>query len=59
MAITLIVVGVGLLLAAILGGGVEVWKIKIPQIPSRRPQIAVGVLGALLLCVRRLDWLAG
>ena len=50
MAIALVVVGVGLLLAAILGGGVEVWKIKIPEIPSRRRQIAVGVLGALLLC---------
>ena len=56
MSITLIVVGVGLLLAAILGGGVEVWKIKIPKIPGRSQQIAVGILGALLLCA---GWLNG
>ena len=49
MAVTLIVVGVGLLLAAILGGSVEVWKIKIPEITSSGRRITVGILGVFLL----------
>lgn len=49
MVATLIVLGVGLLLAGLLGGGVEFWKMKIPRIPKFWERIAVCILGVLLL----------
>ena len=55
--IALIVLGVGLLLAAILGGGVEVLTINIPTILKLWGRIAVGVLGALLFCAG--GWIGG
>lgn len=54
--IYLIGIGVILVLVAILGGGVEVRKVKLRQIPRGKPQIAVGVLGALLLCFGGIGW---
>ena len=50
MAIALIGFGVALLLAAIMGGGVEFSQLKIPQTASGGKRFAIGILGALLLC---------
>lgn len=51
MSIILITLGVGCLIAAIVGGGVEFGNIHIPQIASRHKRIAIFILGVLLLCV--------
>ncbi len=47
--VAIFILGVGLLVAGLLGGGVEFWSIKIPRIPKRWERIAVCVLGVLLL----------
>ena len=51
MDITLIVLGVGLALAAILGGGIQVGNISIPAIPSLSGRILVGFLGVVVFYI--------
>ena len=51
MNITLIVLGVVLALAAILGGGIQVGNISIPAIPSLSRRILVGFLGVVVFCI--------
>ena len=50
-AISLIVVGAGVFLAGLLGGDVEMWKIRVPKISTRGKRTVVAVLGAVLFLI--------